>query len=290
MKIKFILLVLACVLVAACAKQSEAPTAPDTAAIATTADAPKASGMEQTKMAQRHVELRHTLVIGMKADRLEAVWNERLQACKLPACEVVSAEIDKQARDYSTAHIVLRIEPTQAAGLLDTLQGLGPVEQHEMSQTDRTNEVIDIQARLDNQKALRDRLRALTASHAGKVSELLELERELARVQGEIDALTGKMRATLQLTEKTTLDITLRSAASFSRGTWEPVRKAWGETGSVLANSVAVLMMVVSGGLPWALALCVVIWGIRLLLRRKGNPRAQALPPIPASNDSIPPK
>lgn len=241
-------------------------------------------------MAQRHVELRHTLVIGVTADRLEAVWNARLQACQFPACEVVSAEMDRQARDYSTAHIVLRIDPTQAAGLLDTLQGLGPVEQHEMSQTDRTNEVIDIQAQLDNQKALRDRLRALTASHAGKVSELLELERELARVQGEIDALTGKMRATLQLTEKTTLDVTFRASTSFSRSTWAPVSKAWGEMGSVLASSLAVLLVFVSGGLPWAFALCVVIWVGRVLLRRKARARAQALPPIPASNDSIPPK
>ncbi|WP_157288535.1 DUF4349 domain-containing protein [Uliginosibacterium gangwonense] len=280
---------------AACSKKNEMASvvganAPVAKATANTVNTAQGSGVEQAKMAQRHVELRHSLVIEVAADRLEAVWNQQLQACQFPACEVVTAEMNRQERDYSSAHLVLRIDPAQAAGLLDTLLGLGKVAVHEMSQTDRTNEVIDIQAQLDNQKALRDRLRALTASHAGKLSELLELERELARVQGEIDALTGKIRATLQLTEKTTLDVTFRTPAGFSHGgVWAPVSNAWGEMGSVLAGSLAALLVVVSGGLPWLFALCILIFVIRLL-RRKARAGAQVLPPIAASNDAVPPK
>lgn len=146
----------------------------------------------------RHIELRHNVTVEVPTDKLEAVWRARLEACRLPACEVISAGIENQNGDMGGASISLRIVPAQAGGLLDTLRGLGKLAQHQMSQTDRTNEVVDIQARLSNQKTLRDHLRALVASrNVAKVSELLEVERELARVQGEIDSAEGQMRATL---------------------------------------------------------------------------------------------
>jgi ribosomal protein L29 len=217
----------------------------------------------------RHIELRHTVVIEVAADKLEGVWRERLEACKLPACEVVAAGIENQRGDMGTASLSLRIVPAQAGGLLDTLRGLGKLAQHQMSQTDRTNEVVDIQARLNNQKALRDRLRVLVASHnLGKLSELLEVERELARVQTEIDSAEGQMRATLAVTEKTSFDINFRTPASIARpGSWEPIRYAWNNMGRVFADSLAALMYFVAGGLPWFVIGGVVLWGLRRLWR-----------------------
>ncbi|GAB2905019.1 hypothetical protein GCM10027046_38430 [Uliginosibacterium flavum] len=217
----------------------------------------------------RHIELRHIVVIEVAADKLEGVWRERLEACKLPACEVVAAGIENQRGDLGTANLSLRIVPAQAGGLLDTLRGLGKLAQHQMSQTDRTNEVVDIQARLNNQKALRDRLRALVASrNVAKLSELLEVERELARVQTEIDSAEGQMRATLAVTKKTSFDINFRTPASIARpGSWEPIRNAWNNLGRVFADSLAALMYFVAGGLPWFVIGGVVFWGLRRLWR-----------------------
>lgn len=219
---------------------------------------------------QRHIELRHNVTVEVPADRLEAVWRERLEACRLPACEVVSAGIENQNGDMGGASLSLRIVPAQAGGLLDTLRGLGKLAQHQMSQTDRTNEVVDIQAHLSNQKTLRDRLRTLVASrNVAKVSELLEVERELARVQGEIDSAEGQMRATLAVTEKVSFDINFRAPASFSRpGSWEPLREAWQNMGRTFAASLAGLMYFLAGGLPWFVVGGGVIWVLRRLWRK----------------------
>ncbi|MDP5241312.1 DUF4349 domain-containing protein [Uliginosibacterium sp. 31-16] len=229
------------------------------------------AAMEAVADAQpRHIELRHNVTLEVPADKLEAVWRERLEACRLPACEVVSAGIENQNGDMGGANLSLRIVSAQAGMLLDTLRGLGKLAQHQMSQTDRTNEVVDIQARLANQKTLRDRLRTLVASrNVAKVSELLEVERELARVQGEIDSAEGQMRATLAVTEKISFDINFRAPASFSRpGSWEPLREAWQNMGRTFAASLAGLMYFLAGGLPWFVVGGGVIWALRRLWRK----------------------
>jgi len=219
--------------------------------LAETAAAPAADeGAAPQAQVARHVELHHDIAIEVPADKLEAVWRTRLEACRLPACEVVSATVENQRDDAGSAQLSLRIVPAQAGKLLETLEGLGRVTRHEMSQTDRTNEVVDYQARLANQKALRDRLRALV------------------RVQGEIDSLEGQIRATLAVTDKINFEISFHAPVSIAHpGTWSPVRHAWSEAGSTFAGSIAVLLYVVAGGLPWLAVLWLVIWGLRRLWR-----------------------
>ena len=227
---------------------------------------------------QRHVELHHNMDVEVPADKLEALWRARMDACQAPACEVVSASVENQRDDAVSAQLSLRIVPAQAGKLIETLEQSGHVTRHEMSQTDRTNEVVDYQARLANQKALRDRLRALVAGKVDKVRDLLEVERELARVQGEIDSLEGQIRATLAVTEKINFEISFHSPVSIAHpGTWSPVRNAWSQAGSTFAGSVAALLYVVAGGLPWFFVLWLLILGLRRLLRwRKASKTGKA--------------
>jgi len=51
--------------------------------------------------------------------------------------------------------------------------------------------VIDLDARLANLVAVRDRLQEHLA-RSTNVSEVIEVERELARLQGDIDSLSGR--------------------------------------------------------------------------------------------------
>src|SRR5690606_16016714 len=60
------------------------------------------------------------------------------------------------------------------------------------SAVDVTDEMIDVEARLKNLYVLRDRFRALL-DKAVKVSEILEIERELSRIQSDIDSVEGRI-------------------------------------------------------------------------------------------------
>lgn len=274
------------VMLCGCGKKEEMAAADAAAPTAMVADKrlaeaapePAAEGSTQSAQVQRHIELHHNMDIEVPADKLEALWRARMDACQPPACEVVSASVENQRDDVASAQLSLRIVPAQAGKLIETLEHSGHVTRHEMSQTDRTNEVVDYQARLANQKALRDRLRALVAGKVDKVRDLLEVERELARVQGEIDSLEGQIRATLAVTEKINFEISFHSPVSIAHpGTWSPVRNAWSQAGSTFAGSVAALLYVVAGGLPWFFVLWLLIWGLRRLLRwRKASKTGKA--------------
>jgi mRNA degradation ribonuclease J1/J2 len=65
--------------------------------------------------------------------------------------------------------------PPQAFGaLLAKLVALGTVVHHEASSEDKTDEVIDVEARAKNLAAFRDRLREMIGKSGAKLAELIE--------------------------------------------------------------------------------------------------------------------
>ena len=91
------------------------------------------------------------------------------------------------------AKLVLRVPEPRLDEALDQLSTLGKVDSRRLSANDVTEEVIDLEARVASLVAVRDRLRALLERSAG-MSEIMSVERELARVQTEIDAIEGRLR------------------------------------------------------------------------------------------------
>jgi hypothetical protein len=91
------------------------------------------------------------------------------------------------------ARLVLRVPEPRLDEALDSLSTLGKVESRRLSADDVTEEVIDLEARVASLSGVRDRLRALLDG-ASAMSEIMSIERELTRVQAEIDAIEGRLR------------------------------------------------------------------------------------------------
>ena len=100
-----------------------------------------------------------------------------------------SAVID----EGESALLVVRIPVAHLEVFLDRLSSLGRVKERRVESTDVTEQVIDLQARIDNLIAVRDRLRN-HLDKAQKVDEILAIERELTRVQSEIDSMDGRLK------------------------------------------------------------------------------------------------
>lgn len=78
-------------------------------------------------------------------------------------------------------------------GVLDRLSTLGEVTAREVYVVDVTSQYVDLEIRIDNLEQTRQRLQQLLAqSH--KVSDVLEVEKELSRVTIELERLKGRMR------------------------------------------------------------------------------------------------
>jgi len=89
--------------------------------------------------------------------------------------------------------MIVRIPVDRANEFLNSISGLGDVMDRSITGQDVTEEMTDTQIRLDNLEVLRKRLQKLAES-SGKVEDLLKVERELARVTGEIEQLEGRMK------------------------------------------------------------------------------------------------
>lgn len=103
----------------------------------------------------------------------------------------VGGSVDRLAVSDNSADVQARVPADRADEFLTSLAEVGRVDRQSTVVEDVTLEAVDLDARLRNLLALRDRLQALL-DRASSVSEVLEVERELTRVQSEIDMLTGR--------------------------------------------------------------------------------------------------
>ncbi|HUF26098.1 MAG TPA: DUF4349 domain-containing protein [Gemmatimonadaceae bacterium] len=91
------------------------------------------------------------------------------------------------------ARLTLRVPEPRLDEALDSLSALGTVGSRRLSADDVSEQVVDLEARLASMAAVRDRLRLLL-DRSVQVSEVLSVERELAWVQSEMDAMEARLR------------------------------------------------------------------------------------------------
>ncbi len=93
------------------------------------------------------------------------------------------------ARELSAS---LRIPTKQLDGFLADVRKLGHVEAETRSNEEVSDQYVDLQARLKSARATEQRLIELLGTRTGKLQDVLEAERELARVRGEIESMQGQ--------------------------------------------------------------------------------------------------
>lgn len=114
----------------------------------------------------------------------------------------------QRVRGDEQARLTLRVPPGQLVPTLDALAALGKEEHRSVSSEDVTEKLIDTEARLKNAIALRDRLKTLL-NQAKDVKDVLEIEKELARLQGDIDSMEGRLKKLKAQVDFSTIDLTL---------------------------------------------------------------------------------
>jgi hypothetical protein len=90
--------------------------------------------------------------------------------------------------------IVVKVLPQNLDGFLLKLRDLGDVRNQSVSTDDVTKAYVDLQARLDNSRRMETQLQELLKHDNGRVSDLLQVERELGRVRGDIEQAQGELK------------------------------------------------------------------------------------------------
>ena len=225
----------------------------------------------ESSIRQRYLAVRHDLAVFTAADRVEAAWKAAEAACLEAGCEVLASSIAHDDERYpANAVLNARVPPAALPAFLERLGGLGTIGRHSTTAEDKTDEVVDTEARLKNMAEFRNNLRALMATPNAKLKDLIEVERELTRVQSELDSLATRRKVLANDTEKVRVSVAFAAKPSvLEAGMWSPVRTAVLRAGRVLAGSVAALIGFAVAVLPWALVLGAGAVGVRALLRRR---------------------
>jgi len=206
-------------------------------------------------------------VLELPESGIEARWQAHVALCR-SGCEVLQAAIAKSAQAPVSASLQLRVARINAAALLKAMSS-PEVKERRIEREDKTLQVVDVEARLKNLGELRDRLRKLLESRPGTLKDVLETERELARVQGDLDAMAAQRKALANETEKILLNVEYRPEASITQtGALQPLAEVFGNAGRALAESLAEALMFVIRILPWLFIVLPIVWGGWKLVKR----------------------
>lgn len=171
--------------------------------------------------------------------------------------------------EQKTGQMTVRVPQKNFYNAVDQIEVLGTVKSREIKGQDVTEEFVDVSARLGNLQKQETRLSEILKM-ANTVKDVLEVERELERVRGEIERLTGRMNYLEQSIEMSTITVNANEPAPFFEG--------WGITDALkqavrgFFNSISGLIVFTGNILPIAVYLIVVIF-IGIGVKRKIMPK-----------------
>ena len=200
---------------------------------------------------------------------------------------VADAQIEHRDGEVSRATLTLRVPSDKLAVFLDEAAGNGKVLHERLSSQDITDGYYDIQARLTNAKRLEARLLEILGGQASSMKDLLEVERELARVREEIERHEGRIRLWDQQVALSTVQLQLVTKQTYLATApatlGERMRDTLGGSFGALLGFGKGLLLFVTAMVPWMLPLALLAFGIRAIVRRIPRKR----PPSPPFGPSV---
>ena len=125
---------------------------------------------------------------------------------------VATTDSEKQANGKLKGQIVVKVLPENLDRFLQKIRSLGELKNQTLGTEDVTKAYFDTDARLKNAHVMEQRLIDMLKTKTGKVSDLLQVEKELDRVREEIEKMQGGLKywdsqvqfatVTISLTEK----------------------------------------------------------------------------------------
>ena len=211
---------------------------------------------------KKYIALRHHLQIETPAEKMQATFDAAIAHCEALNCQILSANFNK-ATPYNppSASLYVRIPPRNVAIFLTGLAKNGEVMQHGRDSEDKTSQVVDTDARIKNLSELRDRLRLMLMDKAAKFKDIIDVERELANTQSQLDALNSMRKILSQETDLVAVNIDFIATQGITeQGFFAPVARALKDAGFVMMQSFGSVITFIMSAIPWLLIGIPFIW------------------------------
>ena len=170
--------------------------------------------------------------------------------------------------EQPSASLELRVPTAQFDQLMSGLKAFGKVESVTANAEDVGEEYVDLGARAANARRVEARLVEMLASRTGKLSDVLTVEQELARVRQEIERHDARLRWLERRASLSSFSITLHEPlALVDRTTNGPIAEAFAEAWRRLLGVIAWCIAALGVLVPVALVSGAVVVVIRRMRR-----------------------
>jgi hypothetical protein len=257
------------------------PPAPDQSVAQDQARATNANPQQPGGAPVMYLAYSYQMGLEIPAQHLANVMDAHVRACTDAGprlCQLISSSRAGDPGSSMSGSVDLRGEPAWLRTFMGGLDAQasaagGRVTNQATSTEDLTRNIVDTEAHIRAQTALRDRLQRMLQSHPGRLSDLLDVERELARVQGEIDSTQSELAVMRTRVAMSELTISYASAPqSVGSDTFEPLRHALTGFLGVVVIGFAAIITAIAGLLPFAIVVVPIVWAaLRWRTRRGGR-------------------
>ena len=163
---------------------------------------------------------------------------------------VEQAQIHENAGQLN-AYVTLRVRPERLSATMDALRGLGVVVREQSDATDVTSQVVDIEARLRNERRVEQELLDLLDKRKdAPLEDVLKVSNSLADVRGRIERLVGDQQRIAREVGLASIMVTIQPKgpapqtppAESGYRIRERLGSAWKDGVSFLIDSLAAIM------------------------------------------------
>jgi len=116
----------------------------------------------------------------------------------------------------------LRIPASERSAVVAELKSLGHVENETQAGEEVTQQHADLVARLRNSRETEQRLQAILVQRTGKISDVLAVEQEIARVRGEIEQREAEQKSLEHRVDFATIDLSVAEEYKAQIGSQSP--------------------------------------------------------------------
>jgi hypothetical protein len=192
--------------------------------------------------------------MGIEVDSLEAAAAAVAAAARAAGGYIANTSTyTTDARRQATVEV--KVPAARFESLVERLRAVGDVQSVQVSVEDVGEEYTDVAARMANARRLETRLLDLLATRTGRLEDVLNVERELARVRQEIERYAGRLQFLRQRAALSTLTVRLYEPGSSVGGEGVPgvIGDAFQQAWRNLVLLVAFLIQALGVVLPLSL-------------------------------------
>ncbi len=236
------------------------------------------TGSEGTIVPSMLIKTGHVM---MEVDSIEIAIVALQQLAQRAGGFVANMSSQGGEEQMRSASLEIRMPSARFEQTMQSLGTIGEIESRNVSSEDVGEEFVDIEARMKNARRLEERLIELLANRTGKLSDVLSVERELARVREEIERSEGRMRYLRTRAAVSTIHVNMHErrpilgAQPGSNPIARAFQRAWRNFVDFVANLIAMLGVLI----PLALLIAGAWLVIRRFLPVRKRPADKENPP-----------